>query len=328
MGPAAGSATTPGTHSLLPSMRIVFLGTGEIGVPSLHALAAAHDIAAVFTQPDRPAGRHLTLRPSPVKIAAQALGLPVHQPAKIRDHDGLDLLRALQPDLIVVIAYGQILPRSILELPPRGCLNVHASLLPRHRGASPIQAAILAGDPDSGVTIMQMDAGLDTGPMLARAVIPLAPDETGGTLHDRLAQLAPAPLLETLAQLDHLRPEPQDNTLATYAGKITREAALLDWTQPAVELDRRIRAYTPWPVAATTFPWEGQSVPLKIHKASLVPDRQGNPGAILETSDQGILVAAGEAALLLREVQAPGAKRLPAAAFLRGRPLPVGEILG
>ncbi len=315
-------------------MRIVFLGTGEIGVPSLKALAelSSHQVCAVFTQPDRPAGRDLKLRASPIKQMAAELGLPVFQPEKIRDPQAVGELLALQPDIIVVIAYGQILPKMILELPPLGCLNVHASLLPRHRGASPINAAILAGDHISGVTIMQMDVGLDTGDILVKAETPIEADDTAGSLHDRLAGIAPAALLQTLDMIERkvIQPEKQDATLATYAPKLARQDGAIDWKKSATEIDRQIRGLTPWPGAYTFLPAE-KPVLLKIHRAvpagtSEIPSVQS--GSVLSASDEGIMVAAGQGAVLLQEVQLAGGKRLAAGNFLRGRSLAVGSILG
>lgn len=313
-------------------MRIVFLGTGEIGVPSLKALAelSSHQVCAVFTQPDRPAGRDLRLRPSPIKQTADRLGIPVFQPEKIRTPEAVGELQALRPDVIVVIAYGQILPRTILELPPLGCLNVHASLLPRHRGASPINASILAGDPASGVTIIQMDVGLDTGDMLLKAETPIEPAETAGALHDRLALLAPAALLQALDQLDRkvATPEKQDESLATYAPKLTRQDGEIVWSGAASEIDRQMRGLTPWPGAFTFLPGR---VLLKIHRALPLDPAEVSaaaPGTLLAASDQGLLVAAGQGGILLQEVQAAGGKRLSAGDFIRGRSLPIGTILG
>lgn len=310
-------------------MRIVFLGTGEIGVPSLRALAelSSHEVCAVFTQPDRPAGRDLKLRASAIKQLALELGLPVFQPEKIREPQSMSELQALQPDIIVVVAYGQILPQGILDMPPLGCLNIHASLLPRHRGASPINAAILAGDAESGLTIMQMDVGLDTGDMLFKAATPIESHDTAGSLHDRLAQMAPAALLHTLDLIERkiAVPEKQDPALATYAPKLAKKDGEIDWKKSAAEIDRQIRGLTPWPGAHTTWP-EAQPVLLKVHRATPTKGA-GFPGTVLEASERGILVAAGEEALLLQDVQAAGGKRLAAGAFLRGRALPLGTVL-
>lgn len=307
-------------------MRVAFLGTGDIGVPSLKALAmdGRHEVCAVFTQPDRPAGRAMKLKPSPIKVAAEELGIPVYQPEKIRVAESLEQLAALKPEIIVVVAYGQILPKRILELPPRGCLNIHASILPKHRGASPVHAAILAGDTESGVTIMQMDEGLDTGDILHVASVSLAEGETAGSLHDRLAELAPGALVETLRLIEAgtVVPMKQDDSLATYAPKLSRKDGEIDWRQPAEEIERRIRGLTPWPGAYTYLP-EG-TAPLKVHAAAALDGKGGGPGEILDVS-QGLLVAAGEGAVLLREIQAPGGKRLAATDFLRGHEVRVGE---
>jgi methionyl-tRNA formyltransferase len=307
-------------------MRIVFLGTGEIGVPSLEALAegGSHEVSGVFTQPDRPAGRAMKLRPSPIKVAAKKLGIPVFQPEKIRASDAVEQLKKLAPEVIVVAAYGQILPRVILDLPPRGCLNIHASLLPRHRGASPINAAILAGDDECGITIMQMDEGLDTGDILFKSAVAIEPDETAGRLHDRLGRLAPDVLLATLECLGQntAKPEKQDSALATYAAKLSRKDGEIDWRKPAEEVDRQIRGLTPWPGAFTYLPGS-PPVLLKIHRAVPVSGRDGEPGLVLDVQE-GILVAAGRDAMRLQEVQAAGGKPLKTEEFLRGRRLAPG----
>ncbi len=304
-------------------MKIVFLGTGEIGVPSLKALVARHEVAAVFTQPDRPAGRDLKLRASPVKAAALELGLPVFQAEKIRAPEAVAGLAAFDAELIVVAAYGQILPRRILELPRLGCINIHASLLPRHRGASPIHAAILAGDAGSGVTIMRMDEGLDTGAVLRVVRTPISPDDTAGSLHDRLADLAPAALLEVIEGLERgaVTPEKQDDAAATYAPKLTKQDGRVDWTASAAEIDRRIRGMTPWPGAFTFLPGGRM---LKIHRAALADTGGGQPGEVLAVSGEGILVSTGEGGVRLEEVQAAGGKRLGAADFLRGHAMSPG----
>jgi len=308
-------------------MRIVFLGTGEIGVPSLKALAASasHEVCAVFTQPDRPAGRDLKLRPSPVKLAAHELGLPVFQPEKIRHPEALAEIKALAPDLIVVVAYGQILPKVLLDLPPRGCLNIHASLLPRHRGASPINAAILAGDHETGLTIMWMDEGLDTGDILLTETTPIGPHETAGSLHDHLALLAPSGLLKALALIeDGSAPrEKQNDAVATHVTKLSRKDGEINWHKPALEIDRQIRAMTPWPGAFTLLPGPPPAL-LKIHRAIVTEHFVGAPGTILGTTEEGILVGTDAEAILLQEVQVAGGKRLKAADFLRGHPLPLG----
>jgi methionyl-tRNA formyltransferase len=308
-------------------MRIVFLGTGEIGVPALRALAERHEVVAVYTQPDRPAGRDLKLRASPIKVAAQALGIPVLQPEKIRTPDAVAELAAFGAEVIVVAAYGQILPKRILDLPALGCLNIHASILPRHRGASPIHAAILAGDDESGITIMQMDVGLDTGDMLRILRTPISHEDTAGTLHDRLGGLAAEPLLEVIEELaaGTARPEKQDDMLATYAPKLTKQDGRIDWTATAQEIDLRLRGMTPWPGAFTSLP-DGRM--LKIHRASIEAASGGNAGEVVSAGPDGIVVCAGSGCLRLLEVQAAGAKRLAAGDFLRGNSLPAGTKLG
>ena len=308
-------------------MRIVFLGTGEIGVPSLQALAASagHEVCAVFTQPDRPAGRDMKLRPSPVKLTAQTLGLPVFQPERIRRPDALEQIKVLAPDLIIVVAYGQILPKALLDLPPRGCLNIHASLLPRHRGASPINAALLAGDHETGLTIMGMDEGLDTGDILLKEATLIGPQETAGELHDRLALLAPQALIKALALIESgsAPREKQNDAFATYAPKLSRKDGGIDWHRPAHEIDRHIRGMTPWPGAFTFLPGHPPEL-FKVHRAIVAESFTGAAGTILGTSPEGILVAADTEAILLQEVQTAGGKRLKAAEFLRGHPLPMG----
>jgi methionyl-tRNA formyltransferase len=315
----------------MSQLKIVFMGTGEIGAPSLRALVGAgHELVAVYTQPDRPAGRDMKLRPSPIKLAAGELGLPVLQPEKIRRPEEVEQLRSFRADLAVVVAYGQILPKTVLETPRHGCWNIHASLLPRHRGAAPIQAAILAGDAKSGVTIMQMDEGLDTGPILVQEPFSLHRHETGGSLHDRLGEQAPGLLMRAVEsfQAGTLRPQPQDEALSTYAPKLSREHGRIDWTQSAVEIDRQIRAFTPWPGAFTTVDHGGQAVVLKVHRSALARKSRGEPGTVLKADRRGILVAAGEGGILLLQVQAPGGKRLAAHQYLLGRPLPAGSRLG
>jgi len=302
-------------------MRIVFCGTGDIGLPSLKALAgsARHELVGVITQPDRPAGRDLRPRPPEVKTEALARGIPVAQPERIRTD--FSALAGWGPDLMVVAAYGQILPRAVLELPRLGCLNLHASLLPRHRGASPVQASILAGDSETGVTAMSVDEGLDTGDILLARTIPILPGETAGQLHDRLADLAPAVLMESLELLEKgtAARVPQDPALATYAPKLGRQDGRLDWREPAGFLARKVRAMTPWPGASARL----AGGVLKIHSAEESLE-SGIPGTVLSASPGGIVVAAGEGSLVLREIQIEGKKRLSAGDFLRGFPLPAG----
>jgi len=306
-------------------MRIVFVGTGEIGVPSLRRLAALEgcELAGVITQPDRPAGRSLRLRPSPVKEAALAMNLPIEQPARLRSPEALAQLAALRPDLLVVAAYGQILSPAVLALPPLGCLNIHASLLPRHRGASPIHAAILAGDTRSGVTIMWMDEGLDTGDILLQEETPIGPDETAGSLHDRLAGIAPKALARALALIGAgtaLR-IPQDAALASYAPKLSKESGRIDWSQSAGEIDRQVRGLSPWPGAFTLFGGEF----LKIHRGHPLP---GTAPAGEVTAAEGLVVGCGAGLYAIEELQAAGGKRLAAEDYRRGHALPAGTQLG
>ncbi len=307
-------------------MRIVFCGTGEIGAPALQALLASkkHTVVGVITQPDKPAGRDLKPRASVIKQIALAEKLPVQQPEKLRSPAALEDLRALAPDLMVVAAYGQILPKSVLEAPRLGCLNLHASLLPRHRGASPIHAAILAGDHETGITVMYMDEGLDTGDILLAQKLAIGPDETTGQLHDRLADLAAPCLIEALDLLEQGNAPrvPQDNAHATYAAKLKKTDGLLDWLQPAEALATRVRAMSPWPGAYTHL--AGQT--LKIHSAK--SDRaSGPPGEILASEPGVIRVGCGSGSLVLEFLQLEGRKRLSAAEFLRGHPLAPGTRL-
>jgi methionyl-tRNA formyltransferase len=296
-------------------MRIVFMGTPEFAVPSLQALHQNYAVAGVVTQPDRAAGRGQKLAFSPVKQFAQEAGLPLIQPLKLREPSAQAQLAAWQPDLIVVAAYGQILKRAVLNLPPRGCINVHASLLPRWRGAAPIAASILAGDKETGCTIMQMDVGLDTGAMLALRAEPILAEDTTATLTARLAQLGADLLIETLPQVlsGALAPTLQTEALATYAPQLKKEDGHLNFAQTAEELERRVRAFTPWP--GTFALWNGQ--PLKILKTSFAPDVRGEPGAIVQTP-RGLAVACGVGGLWLEIIQPAGKKPMPAVDFVRG----------
>lgn len=297
-------------------MRIVFIGTGDIGLPTLRALLQSeHEIVGVVTQPDKPAGRSQRIEPPPIKKALAAAALPetaLLQPAKIKDPAAIEQLRALTPDLIVVMAYGQILPRAVLEIPPLACLNLHASLLPRWRGAAPIQAAIAAGDRETGVTVMFMDEGLDTGDILLKESIEILPNETGGSLHDRLAEVAPHTLLEALKTFPHPPRTSQDNSRATHAPKLKREDGRIDWSEPAEAIERKIRAFNPWPGAFT--PLANRN--LKIFSAAIV-DLAGEPGKVLHATDE-LVIAAGNRAVSLLEVQLEGGKRMTASQFLRG----------
>lgn len=315
-------------------MRLVFIGTGEIGLPVLQSLLGdpRHEIAGIVTQPDKPAGRQQELLASPIKQLALQHAVPVYQPLKIRAAGAVEPLRAWEPDLIMVMAYGQILPRELLILPRLSCWNIHASLLPRHRGAAPIQAAILAGDRESGITIMYVDEGLDTGDILLKKTLPIRRRETGGSLHDRLAALAPTALHEALTLLSEGRAPrlPQEKALATYAPKLEREHGELAWSDSAQKLDAKIRAFNPWPSACTWLRLR-QAAPqkLKVFSAIRIRRSSGQPGEILRANENGLLVATGNSeALLLRDLQLEGKKRMPAGEFLRGNSVVPGEFLG
>ncbi|MCE4067870.1 MULTISPECIES: methionyl-tRNA formyltransferase [Pseudomonas] len=310
------------------ALRIVFAGTPEFAAEHLKALLGGpHKLVAVYTQPDRPAGRGQKLMPSPVKQLAVANSLPVLQPPTLRDPAAQAELAALKPDLMVVVAYGLILPQAVLDIPRLGCINSHASLLPRWRGAAPIQRAVEAGDAESGVTVMQMEAGLDTGPMLLKVSTPISAEDTGGSLHDRLAELGPQAVIEAIAGLaaSTLKGEVQDDALATYAHKLNKEEARIDWSRPADELERRIRAFTPWPVCHTTL---GDAA-LKVLGAQPAQGK-GEPGKILDASRDGLLVACGEGALLLTRLQLPGGKPLAFADLFNSRreQFAAGQTLG
>jgi methionyl-tRNA formyltransferase len=314
-------------------MRIAFMGTGDIGLPTLRMLldSPEHEVVGVITQPDKPAGRHQQLLASPIKQLALGRGVPVFQPLKIREPAAVEILRAWQPEVIVVMAYGQILPRVVLELPPVACLNLHASLLPRHRGAAPIQAAIEAGDAESGITVMFMDVGLDTGDELLKKALKIRRRETGGSLHDRLAEISPGALAEALALLQQSRAPrvPQDQALATHAPKLSREHGEIDWSETACVIERRIRALNPWPVASTRVPSrDGVWRTLKVFSAIVHRQASGNPGEVLAASRHGLLVAAGEGAVLFREVQLEGKKRMKMGELLLGNPIEPGVRLG
>ena len=283
----------------------------------------------VVTQPDRPKGRDLKLTPSPVKQVALSRGVPVLQPERARQEAFFKELQEFQPEVIVVAAYGQILPPSILELPRLGCVNVHTSLLPKYRGAAPIQWAILDDEPETGVTIMKMDAGLDTGPMLAQARTPIAPEDNAQTLHDRLAELGASLLLNTLRAYSagQLQPIPQPDG-ASYARKISKEDGHLDWTQPARALWNRIRAFTPWPGAYTFIDSRGQPRLLKIWSAEVLSGRGGPPGEVRRADRAGIEVWCGRDTLRITALQIEGGRRLGAEAFLAGHPLKAGDVFG
>lgn len=296
-------------------MRIVFIGTGEIGVPTLRTLLnSEHEVVAVVTQPDKRVGREQRIEPPPIKKEIAKTRIPILQPARIKDQQATEEIRDFAPDVVVVVAYGQILPRDVLEIPRLACLNLHASLLPRWRGAAPIQAAIAAGDCETGITAMYMDEGLDTGDILLQRSVEILPNDTGGSLHDRLAQIAPEALLESLRLLSagNAPRIPQDNARATYAPKLKREHGLIDWSESAEAIERKIRAYNPWPGAFMKVDRQN----LKVFSASVV-DLNGQPGEVLR-SDEDLIVATGKDALSLAEVQLEGKRRMSAAEFLRG----------
>ena len=301
-------------------MRIVFAGTPEFAVPSLRAAATRAEVIAVYTQPDRPAGRGRGLVASPVKQAALAMGVEVRQPPNFRDPADVEALRALQPDLMVVVAYGLILPQSVLDIPAEGCWNVHASLLPRWRGAAPIQRAIQAGDAETGVGLMQMERGLDTGPVLLEQKTPIGPAETGGQLHDRLAEMGAWVLADGLGLLRAGMapvPRPQPAEGVTYAHKLDKAEARLDWSRPAAELAATVRAFNPWPVAEATLAGER----VRIHQATALVQAHGaEPGTVLAAGRDGIDVACGEGVLRLQMVQRDGGRPVAAADYLNGRP--------
>ncbi len=307
------------------------MGTPALARVCLEALLKepGFQIVGVVTQPDRPKGRDLKLQPSPVKEAAVHAGLPVLQPAKARDPEFLAALRALQPDLIAVAAFGQILPGDILELPQHGCLNVHTSLLPKYRGAAPIQWAILNGDRETGVTIMRMDAGLDTGDILTQRATPIEPADNAQTLHDRLAQLGAELLVRTIPDYvaGKLSPQPQPTEGVSRAPKLKKEDGRVDWHLPARAIWNRVRAFTPWPGAFTFLPGQPHAKLLKLWEAQVESDA-GKPGEILRADGNGILIGCGAESLCVRSLQREGGRRLSAAEFLAGHPLKAGDKLG
>jgi methionyl-tRNA formyltransferase len=302
---------------------IVFMGTPDFAVPALRALMQHHDVIGVVTQPDRPAGRKRAPQPSPVKKIALGAGIPVFQPEKLRREEAQAELRQWQPDVYVVAAFGQILPQDVLDIPPHGSINIHASLLPRWRGAAPIQAAIRAGDTETGITIMQMDAGLDTGPILAQRSIEIATGETSQTLHNKLAQLGGELLIETLPAYltGEIQPQPQPEDGITYAPQIKKEEGRIDWTESAVAIERQVRALTPWP-GVFTF-WEDAQ--LKIHHAE-TSSGSIQPGFVIQRDDQ-VAIGTGDGLLYPVAVQLAGKKALDIEDFVRGRPDFIGAKL-
>jgi methionyl-tRNA formyltransferase len=313
-------------------MRVIFIGTGEIGVPTLRWLLESkeHHVLACVTQPDKPVGRHQEVLPSPVKTLALENHVPIFQPKRIRDLSAIEHLRYQRPDVIVVMAYGQILPAELLRIPSVACLNLHASLLPRHRGAAPVHAAIEAGDRESGITVMYMNERLDEGDILLMMSLKLAKDETTGGLHDRLAEIAPKALEEALTLLKQGRAPriPQDHAKATYAAKLTREHGEIDWTKSREEIDRHVRAMNPWPGAYTWLPTEEGVKKLKVFSGIMHHcDLGAAPGTVVRADKHGVLVAGGTAGLLLRDVQLEGKKRMHVRDFLLGHPVAAGTIL-
>lgn len=307
--------------SVSHSLSIVFAGTPEFAVPALEALLRSeHRVVAVYTQPDRPAGRGQKLTFSPVKRCALEHGLHIEQPPTLRDPAHIARLKTFEPDVMVVVAYGLILPQAVLDVPRLGCINIHASLLPRWRGAAPIQRAIEAGDTETGVTIMRMDAGLDTGPMLLERRVPIEPADTSASLHDRLAQLGAEALLEALCGIadGSLSARPQPAEGVTYAAKVSKEEARIDWRLPAIAIERRVRAFNPWPIAETTL--QGQQ--LRVWGAVARPQSSdASPGKVVAVDEQGIHVATGAGTLVLTRVQLAGRKPTSAPDFARGQRL-------
>lgn len=306
-------------------MRIVFMGTPDFAVPSLQALIdAGHDVCAVYTQPDKPQGRKQILTAPPVKTLALAHDIPVFQPNTLKNEDEQARLRELAPEVIIVVAYGKLLPKAVLDIPPHGCINVHGSLLPRWRGAAPIQWAVIAGDEMAGVTTMQMAEGLDTGDMLLTYETKVGEKETAGELFDRLAQSGAELLTQTLVKLDEITPRPQDDAQSCYAHMLDKQMAVIDWSKSAHEIDCLIRGLNPWPIALTALSGER----LKVFAAEKAAGN-GEPGTVLEADPKkGLTVACGEGALGLTEIQLVGGKRMKATDFLRGHAIEVGTKLG
>lgn len=305
-------------------MRVVFIGTGDIGVPVLRWLldSQEHEVVGVVTQPDKPVGREQRILPTPIKAALGVSPASILQPKRIKSEEAIAEIRALQPEVAVVMAYGQILPRAVLDIPTVACLNLHASLLPRHRGAAPIQSAIAAGDAESGLTVMYMDEGLDTGDILLESRLTLAPNETSGSLHNRLSEMAPAALAEALALLvaGEAPRRSQDSAAATYAPKLEREHGRIDWAEPAEVIERKIRAFNPWPGSYVILRNAlDREMKLKIFSASLASLTNLASGQLAASSADGLLIGAGGGALRLDQVQLEGKKRMSAADFIRGQ---------
>lgn len=312
-------------------MRVVFMGTPDFSVGTLRELVkAGHEVVGVVSQPDKPKGRGKSLMPTPVKEAALELGLPVYQPKKVREPEFIEILRKLEPEVIVVVAFGQIIPQEILDLPPYGCINVHASLLPKYRGAAPIQWAVIDGEPQSGVTIMKMDAGLDTGDMITKVVVPIAKEETGGSLFDKLSAAGARLLVDTLPSLTNgtavYEKQPEESP-TPYAAMIQKQMGNIDWNRPAVEIERLVRGLNPWPSAYTKL--KGKT--LKIWKAQVIEESENDaalaPGTVIQADTHGLYVKTGQDILNITELQLEGKKRMDTPAFLRGYTVETGSVL-
>ena len=311
----------------MSSLRIIFAGTPDFAASALSALIKSdHEIVAVYTQPDRPAGRGRKLRASPVKEAALENNIPVLQPDNLKEAETQETLKSFQADVMIVAAYGLILPQVVLDMPRLGCLNIHASILPRWRGAAPIQRAIAAGDKESGITIMQMNAGLDTGDILQISSCPITEEDSGGSLHDKLAVIGANAILETLNDIENISPEPQDDTLATYAHKLDKKEALINWQHSASKIERLIRAFNPWPVAFTYL--NGNT--LRIWQAQAISETSElEAGTVISCDKKGINISCGEGVLRLLKLQPSGSKAMDVASFMNGhaKQLPAGSIL-
>ena len=314
----------------MPGMRIVFMGTAELACPILRALHRGTEVVAVVTQPDRPKGRNLQLQFSPVKSTALELKIPVLQPARAREPEFVTALQQIAPELIVVVAYGQILPPTILNIPRLGCINVHTSILPKFRGAAPIQWALLNGESKTGVTIMKMDEGLDTGPILQIKETPITDSDNAETLHDRLAQLGAEIIVPTIEgyAVGHIQPQTQPAEGSSYARKITREDGQIDWKKPATTIWNQVRAFTPWPGGYTFQAAEGKRRLLKIWRALPDPKQNGAPGEVIELDKKGVVIRCGEQALRVTELQREGGRRTTAQEFISGNNIRAGELLG
>lgn len=311
-------------------MKIIYMGTPDFAVPPLRALAEnGYEIAAVITQPDKPKGRGKTLMPTPVKEEAMKHDIPVYQPVKVRDPEFMQILEEIRPDLIVVAAFGQIIPKALLDLPKFGCINIHASLLPKYRGAAPIQQAVIDGEKESGVTIMRMGTGIDTGDMISKIVVPLAKEETGGSLFDKLALAGAELLIETLPSIIDgtaaYEKQPEESP-TPYAAMITKQMGCMDFAKSAIELERLVRGMNPWPSAYTSL--NGKTLKVWRSEAAASNDREAEPGTVLQIDRAGIHVACADGILILKEVQLEGKKRMDTDAFLRGYRLEEGTVLG